>query len=140
MGSRLGYFRRSPAAVLAGIVLALAAALYALERAGMPREYFCLVAPLVAYSAPLLLLLAAKLEPGPERPTAGELERLLALKRQGALPPARRPPRRPRRWPAARPTLPADPPAGPLDRLVRRKRQWAEPGEDPAQATGAGDE
>jgi hypothetical protein len=136
MGSRPGYLGRSSAAVSAGILVALVAAAYALARAGLSREYVALAVPLLLYSAPLLLIWAARLEPGPARPSAGDLDHLLDLKRRGALPPARRPPRRGPRRPVPRATVAADPPASPLDRLVGRKRHGAEPGADPDRTDG----
>jgi hypothetical protein len=126
MPSRPGPWWRSPAVVLVGAALALVAAAAGLAWARLPADLVALLAPLLAYSVPLLLILAARLDPGPGRPSGGDLDHLLDRKRAGGLPPARRPPPRAARVPAA--TRPAAADWGlddDLDRLVQHKRQSA---------------
>jgi hypothetical protein len=123
------------AAIHAGALLAGGVVVLFLGQAGLPGAY-AFLAPVLVFAAPLVLALAAFREPGPTRPSAGDLDRLVTLKRADALPPARRPARRAGRWPgdpgrrAPGPVAVSDP----LDRLVERKREWAGPAPD---ASGA---
>jgi hypothetical protein len=113
--------------MLLAATLVLVAVVGGLVRSGLPADYvLAAVVPLVAYSAPLVLVLAAKIDREPGRPSAGDLDRLLDLKRADSLPPARRAPPRPARLPTA--TRPAGTIGGTdddLDRLVQRKRWLA---------------
>jgi hypothetical protein len=107
-----------------GGLLVLAAAVVALREVGLPPGAYAFLIPLVVYAIPLVLALGARLEPGPARPPAGDLDHLLTLKRAGSLPPAHRAPARTGgRLPTVAGRRPAAPPAGALDRLVRRKRE-----------------
>jgi hypothetical protein len=126
------------AALLGGGLVLLAGAVMAIGETGLPAGSYAFLIPLAVYAVPLVVALAARLEPGPARPPAGDLEHLLTLKRTGSLPPARRPPPRPGgRLPGdtRRPRAVA-PPAGALDRLVQRKHEWAEPPESGAADNG----
>jgi hypothetical protein len=130
MRTRWADFWATVAAVHAGAALAGAVVVLFLGEAGLPGAYAFLV-PVLVFAAPIVLALAARGEPGPERPSAGDLDRLVTLKRADALPPARRPPRRMGRWPGGpgRSPEPVDV-LGPLDRLVERKREWTGPAEE----------
>jgi hypothetical protein len=136
MGSRAGDRWTILAALVGGGLLVLAAAVVALREVGLPPGAYALLIPLVVYAVPLVLALAAHLEFGPARPPAGDLDRLLTLKRAGSLPPARRPaPRTGGRLPeVARRSRPA--PTGALDRLVQRKREWTGPADDAEPGAG----
>jgi hypothetical protein len=126
MPSRPGPWWRSPAVVLVGAALALVATAAGLASARLPADFVALLAPLVAYSVPLLLILAARLESGPGRPSGGDLDHLLDRKRSGDLPPAgRAPPRAPGPPAATRPAATDWGLDDDLDRLVRRKRRSA---------------
>jgi hypothetical protein len=117
------------AAMLAGALLVAAPIVVALDRAGFPGFYLCLSPALIAV-VPLLIGLVARLEPGPDRPSAEDLDRLVTCKRAGQLRSARRPTRSHRyslSSRAAQPRPPAAAPPGPLDRLVQRKRELQEP-------------
>ena len=117
------------AAMLAGALLAAAPIVVALDRAGMPGFYFCL-SPALIVVVPLFIGLVARLEPGPDRPPAEDLDRLVACKRAGHLQPARRPTRSHRfllGFRSAKPRPPAAAQSEPLDRLVQRKRELQDP-------------
>jgi hypothetical protein len=126
------------AALLGGVFVLLAGALLAIGETGLPPGSYALLIPLAVYAVPIVVALAARLEPGPNRPPAGDLDHLLTLKRTGTLPPARRPaPRAGGRLPgtARRPSA-AAPPASALDRLVQRKREWTGPADDAEPGAG----
>jgi hypothetical protein len=117
-------------ALLAGALLPTAACLGVLRPAGLPAWCYLVLVPALIYTAPLVLPLCARLDTTPERPSAGELDHLLELNRTGSLPPARRAAPRPggrlRSPVASSPAVAVNSP-GALDRLVERKRVWAQP-------------
>jgi hypothetical protein len=124
MRSRPDPWWRSPTAVLVGAVLALVAGAGIVVWARLPAEFVALLVPLAWYAVPLLVVLAARLDIGPGRPSVGDLDHLLDRKRAGALPPARRPPPRAARLPiATRPLVTDWGHDDDLDRLLRRKRE-----------------
>jgi hypothetical protein len=118
--------------VASGALLVGAAVVVILCEGEPPEEFYVLILPIVVVAAPLVQILAGGWERGPDRPSSGVLDRLLALRRAHRLPPAGRvSARRSGRWPARRAVgRRADEEA--LDRLVRRKREWAGPPEDHA--------
>src|SRR5262245_2362812 len=120
--------RSTLAAILAGARLVAAPIVVALDRAGLPDFYLCL-SPALIVGVPLVVGLVGRIEPVPDRPPAEDLDRLVACKRAGRLPPARRTTRSNRfslGTRAAPPRPPAAAPSAPLDRLVQRKRDWQE--------------
>jgi|GEM_PF-3928221 len=125
--------------LLAGALLVAGAFLVVLRPPGLPEWSYLVLFPAVIYAVPLILALAARLDTAPARPSAGDLDHLLDLKRGGSLPPARRTTRRtggPLLRPTPAPSVAPTPP-GALDRLLQRKREWT--GADAADTDDKGD-
>ncbi len=132
MPARSDNLRWTLGTVAGGALLVVAGAVVIVCEGEPPEEFYVLILPTVVVAAPLVQILAGGWQRGSDRPSAGVLDRLLALRRGHRLPPAgrasaRRPGRRPGRRAVGRR---ADEEA--LDRLVRRKREWAGPPEDTA--------
>jgi len=131
MGSGWSDFRRSPAALLGAGLLLVAAEAAALAAVGVPGRELLVLVPVLACYGPVLLLLTIDLSRGPNQPTTEGLDRLVALKRRGALFPGDRPrpTRRSQRPATGRQGLGTGFVGDELDRLVAVKRSL-EPGEE----------
>src|SRR5262245_13460824 len=120
------------APVLGLVPVVAAGALVVVRQGDLPDEFYILLFPAVVIAAPLIQVLADWKIGGPAHRSAGVLDRLVTRRRANELPPAGRvSARRPGRWPGRGPAEPSDESEA-LDRLVRRKREWAGPGDLPA--------